>query len=98
MLDKNAVVIDSSTIDAATTQKVAAKATELGVKMMDCPVSGGVAAAKAGTLAFMCGGTEATFAEVKPILEAMGKIFFMPVITAQGRLQKCAITCCSRST
>ncbi len=88
VLDKNAVVIDSSTIDAATTQKVAAKATELGVKMMDCPVSGGVAAAKAGTLAFMCGGTEATFAEVKPILEAMGKNIFHAGDNGAGQIAK----------
>ena len=44
-----------------------------GVKMVDAPVSGGVAAAEAGTLTFMVGGSEAAFAAAKPYLEKMGK-------------------------
>lgn len=88
VLDKNAVVIDSSTIDVATAQKVAAKAAELGIKMMDCPVSGGVAAATTGTLAFMCGGSKEAFAEVKPILEAMGKNIFHAGDNGAGQVAK----------
>ena len=70
------VLLDSSTIDVATARKVAEVAKEKGVEVMDTPVSGGVAAAAAGTLAFMCGGSEATFAKAKPILEGMGKNIF----------------------
>lgn len=88
VLNKSAVVIDSSTIDVTTAQKVAAKAAELGIKMMDCPVSGGVAAANAGTLAFMCGGSKEAFAEVKPILEAMGKNIFHAGDNGAGQVAK----------
>ncbi|KJS05203.1 MAG: 3-hydroxyisobutyrate dehydrogenase [Gammaproteobacteria bacterium BRH_c0] len=75
-LDSNTLVIDSSTIDAATVRKVAAVAKERGIAMVDAPVSGGVAGATAGTLSFMCGGDDDAFAKAKPVLEAMGKNIF----------------------
>jgi 3-hydroxyisobutyrate dehydrogenase len=67
------LLIDSSTIDVATAREVAARAAEKGVAMVDAPVSGGVAGARAGTLTFMVGGPEAAFDRARPILEAMGK-------------------------
>jgi 3-hydroxyisobutyrate dehydrogenase len=72
------LILDASTIDAATARQVGEAAAELGIDFMDTPVSGGVAAAAAGTLAFMCGGSAAAFDRAKPILEGMGspeKIF-----------------------
>ena len=56
---KGALVIDSSTIAAATSQKVAKAAQAAGVSFIDAPVSGGTGGAIAGTLTFMVGGTEA---------------------------------------
>lgn len=88
VLDKHTQVIDSSTIDVATAQKVAAKALELGISMMDCPVSGGVAAASAGSLAFMCGGSDEAFVRVKPVLEAMGKNVFHAGANGAGQVAK----------
>ena len=41
--------------------------------MVDAPVSGGIAAAAAGTLTFMVGGTDEAFARAQPILEPMAK-------------------------
>jgi len=72
------LVLDASTIDAGTACEVGSAAAERGIDFMDTPVSGGVAAAQAGTLAFMCGGSAEAFARARPILEAMGngeKIF-----------------------
>ena len=72
------LILDASTIDATTARQVGEAAAELGIDFMDTPVSGGVAAAAAGTLAFMCGGRAAAFDRAKPILEGMGsaeKIF-----------------------
>ena len=40
---------------------------------IDAPVSGGVAGSKAGTLAFMVGGSEEAFNQAKPLLEVMGR-------------------------
>ena len=68
-----ALLIDSSTIDVATTRTIAALAGAKGLAMVDAPVSGGVAGATAATLTFMVGGADADFARARPILEAMGK-------------------------
>jgi 3-hydroxyisobutyrate dehydrogenase len=68
-----ALLIESSTIDVATTRTIAALAGAKGLAMVDAPVSGGVAGATAATLTFMVGGADADFARARPILEAMGK-------------------------
>jgi 3-hydroxyisobutyrate dehydrogenase len=69
----HAILIDCSTIDVATARSVGETASDKGLKMVDAPVSGGTAAADAGTLTFMVGGPDAAFALAKPILENMGK-------------------------
>ena len=43
---------------------------------MDAPVSGGVAEAHAGTLAFMCGGPEHVFPQAETLLATMGRAIF----------------------
>lgn len=72
------LVLDASTIDGESARAVGERAAALGIDFMDTPVSGGVAAAAAGTLAFMCGGTATAFERAKPVLAGMGnpeKIF-----------------------
>ncbi len=69
-----AALLDCSTIDVATAKAVAADAGARGFAMVDAPVSGGIAAANAGTLTFMVGGTAEAFARAEPILKAMGKV------------------------
>jgi len=68
-----AVFIDCSTIDVATAREVADAAHAEGYKMVDAPVSGGIAAASGGTLTFMVGGEIHAFDAAEPILSAMGK-------------------------
>jgi 3-hydroxyisobutyrate dehydrogenase len=68
-----ALLIDSSTIDVDTARAVQESAAEAGFDFLDAPVSGGVGGAEAGTLTFMCGGTERAFERATPILEKMGK-------------------------
>ena len=67
------LLLDCSTIDVATARKVASKASAVGYTMVDAPVSGGIAAANAGTLTFMVGGSDDGFARSGPILSTMGK-------------------------
>jgi 3-hydroxyisobutyrate dehydrogenase len=67
------ILIDCSTIDVATARDEIGKATEVGYRMVDAPVSGGIAAADAGTLTFMVGGTDDAFEAARPFLEQMGK-------------------------
>jgi 3-hydroxyisobutyrate dehydrogenase len=68
----SAILIDCSTIDVDTARAVEAEAAGKGFAMVDAPVSGGVAAASAGTLTFMVGGGDA-FARAEPVLSCMGK-------------------------
>lgn len=69
----SAILIDCSTIDVGTAREEIEKAQAKGYAMVDAPVSGGIAAANAGTLTFMVGGTAEAFARAQPFLEIMGK-------------------------
>jgi 3-hydroxyisobutyrate dehydrogenase len=85
---KGALVIDSSTIAAATSQKVAKAAQAAGVSFIDAPVSGGTGGAIAGTLTFMVGGTEAELERARPFLEKMGKNIFHAGSVGAGQTAK----------
>ncbi|MGB5076888.1 MAG: 3-hydroxyisobutyrate dehydrogenase [Sphingorhabdus sp.] len=84
----DALLLDCSTIDVATARKVAADAEARGYAMVDAPVSGGIAAANAGTLTFMVGGTEQAFARAEPILLAMGKAVIHAGLSGSGQAAK----------
>jgi 3-hydroxyisobutyrate dehydrogenase len=69
----DAILIDCSTIDVATAREVEQIAADAGYAMVDAPVSGGIAAAAAGTLTFMVGGGEEAFRRAEAVLQPMGK-------------------------
>lgn len=69
----SALLIDCSTIDVGSARTVEEEARAKGYEMVDAPVSGGIAAAAAGALAFMVGGSDEAFAQAKPIIEPMAK-------------------------
>jgi 3-hydroxyisobutyrate dehydrogenase len=71
---KTALLIDCSTIDVESARAVAGQAKEQGFRFADAPVSGGTAAANAGTLAFMVGCDEADFPAVEAALKPMSRI------------------------
>ena len=87
-LDASVTVLDCSTIDAATSRQVGAAASAAGIGFMDAPVSGGVAAAAAGTLAFMCGGEADAFEKAKVVLQDMGKNIFHAGPHGAGQVAK----------
>jgi len=70
---KSALLIDSSTIDVESARAVAAQAKAAGFRFADAPVSGGTAAADAGTLAFMVGCDEGDFAVVEDMISPMSR-------------------------
>jgi 3-hydroxyisobutyrate dehydrogenase len=70
---KAAVLVDSSTIDVESARAVAAQAKAAGFRFADAPVSGGTAAADAGTLAFMVGCEEPDFPAVEEIIRPMSR-------------------------
>src|SRR5688500_5746946 len=69
---KRALLLDCSTIDIATARSVEEEAAAAGLKMVDAPVAGGIAAAEGGTLTFMVGGSDEGFEKARPFLEKMG--------------------------
>ena len=68
-----ALLIDCSTIDVQSARDVGEEMKAKGFDFVDAPVSGGIAAAAAGTLALMVGGTDEQFERAKPFLEPMAK-------------------------
>jgi len=70
---EGAIMLDCSTIDVATAREVIEVTEAHGYDMVDAPVSGGIAAANAGILTFMVGGSDKAFERAKPVLECMGK-------------------------
>ena len=71
--EPHAILIDCSTIDVATAKRVGEAAAAKGLIAVDAPVSGGIAAANAGTLTFMVGGSAAGFDRAERFLSDMGK-------------------------
>ena len=85
-----ALFLDCSTIAVEDAREAASKAEAAGFLMADAPVSGGTAAADAGTLTFMVGGPNEAFAKAKPILDAMGKNIFHAGASGNGQVAKIA--------
>jgi 3-hydroxyisobutyrate dehydrogenase len=69
------LVVDFSTISPSSTVAFGERLAELGVGMVDAPVSGGSEGARLGTLTVFLGGEESYVARVRPILEAIGRTF-----------------------
>lgn len=88
VIPKSALILDCSTIASSNSKRVGAEAAKRGIAFVDAPVSGGVAAAAAGTLAFMVGGTEADFEKSKPVLAAMGANIFRAGDVGAGQVAK----------
>jgi 3-hydroxyisobutyrate dehydrogenase len=72
-LEKGAVLVDCTSGDPPTSRSIAAELGARGVGFIDAPVSGGVTAAKAGTLTVMWGGEPTVFERVRAVIEAFGK-------------------------
>jgi len=73
VMSKGSCFIDCSTVDINTTRQVATLLKNAAIHALDAPVSGGVGGAEAGTLTFMVGGSEDSFAIGNPLFKIMGK-------------------------
>lgn len=82
------LLIDCSTVDVGTARSLAAEAAEHGLVAVDAPVSGGIAAANAGTLTFMVGGSDEGYARARPVLEAMGRAVIRAGANGAGQTAK----------
>jgi 2-hydroxy-3-oxopropionate reductase len=88
------ILVDMSTISPAIARDVGRRLGERGIAMLDAPVSGGVAGAKAATLTFFVGGEKPVFERVKPLLECMGKTIFHMGPLGTGQVTKLANQIC----
>lgn len=86
--DRSALLIDCSTIDVESARAVAAQASAAGFVAADAPVSGGVAAADAGTLAFMVGCPEPAFARIEEALQPMARVVIRAGESGAGQAAK----------
>lgn len=68
------VVAVHSTVEADTPARLAARAAEHDVDLVDAPVSGGFMGAHAGTLALMVGGSDEAFAKVAEPFGLLGTL------------------------
>jgi len=87
-LPPGALLIDCSTIDVATARRVAEQAAANGFVAVDAPVSGGIAAAAAGSLTFMVGGTDDGFERASEYLSQMGKAVIRAGASGAGQAAK----------
>ena len=75
-LKKGGTWVEMSTNGEEEVLKLAAIAEAAGIRMLECPVTGGVHLAAAGKITVIVGGDAATFEEHKPALQAMGDRIF----------------------
>ena len=64
------LIVDMGTCYPADTRRLAARVTALGGRFLDAPVTGGVEAARAGTLTVMVGGEPVVLDSIRPMLDA----------------------------
>jgi len=87
---EGSLVIDMSTIDPIATRSIAEQLGQIGVSMLDAPVSGGQVGAEAGTLSIMVGGPDDAFERALPLFEAMGSTIVHVGAAGAGQVTKAA--------
>jgi len=88
LVDPSALLIDCSTVAAASSRRIGEEAKKRNIRAIDAPVSGGVGGAEGGTLAFMCGGEAADVEAAKEVLNHMGANVFHAGPAGAGQVAK----------
>jgi 3-hydroxyisobutyrate dehydrogenase-like beta-hydroxyacid dehydrogenase len=70
---RNTLVIDMASTKPREARDHAARLAALGIRHIDCPVSGGTVGAEAGTLVMMAGGKAEDFARAQDVLKVFGR-------------------------
>jgi 2-hydroxy-3-oxopropionate reductase len=89
------LAIDHSTIAPDAARRIAAALAASGVDMLDAPVSGGAAAADAGTLAIMIGGSEAAVERATPVLACYARTIVHVGASGAGQVAKACNQICT---
>lgn len=82
------IFVDMSTTGSTYAKRVAEGLAAKGIVAVDAPVSGGVGGAARGTLAVMVSCPEQTLPSIQPVLEHLGKVFFVGTKPGQGQTMK----------
>src|SRR5260221_6316162 len=90
-IQRDAVVIDMSSISPVATRRLASLVAAAGGTMLDAPVSGGEIGAINAALSIMVGGDETAFNRARPIFEKMGNAERIVHIGPSGAGQVCKI-------
>jgi 2-hydroxy-3-oxopropionate reductase len=89
------LVIDHSTIDPGGAERIARELQTRGIEMLDAPVSGGGAAAEAGTLAIMVGGSKAALERANSVLSCYAKSVVHVGANGAGQIAKACNQICT---
>lgn len=84
------ILCDLSTSGPKLAQELHDMAAAKGMASFDAPVSGGIRGAEQGTLAIMVGGPKALWPELEPLLQHIGKPFYMGEPPGAGQVTKLA--------
>ena len=71
-LPRGGIWVEMSTTDMEDLQRLEAAATQRGIHVLECPVTGGVHLANSGEITVLVGGDQAIFKRVEPLLTTMG--------------------------
>jgi 3-hydroxyisobutyrate dehydrogenase-like beta-hydroxyacid dehydrogenase len=85
------IYVDMTTGTPEASRALAEQVAVVGARMLDAPVSGSVSTLEEGRLTIMVGGDEDAFAEVEPILLAIGPTVLRIGSNGQALLMKIAI-------
>ena len=87
-INKQTLIIESSTISPEISKKVSKMAENYGISMLDAPVSGGVKGAELGNLTFMVGGSESDLQKGSSLFKIMGDKIFYAGESGSGQIAK----------
>jgi 3-hydroxyisobutyrate dehydrogenase-like beta-hydroxyacid dehydrogenase len=91
-LRPGALYVEMSTVSPSASRALSRRVCSAGATMVDAPVSGGIAAAEAGTLAIMVGGTEAGYRAAEALLLRIGSTVTHVGGNGQGLLLDLALS------
>lgn len=73
-MGKGAIFVDHTTVSAKVTRELYAAAKDKGLGFVDAPISGGQAGAENAQLSIMCGGDQADYDTIAPVIAVYAKL------------------------
>jgi 3-hydroxyisobutyrate dehydrogenase len=87
-MKSGAIFVDHTTASAEVARELSEEGKKSGIGFIDAPVSGGQAGAENGALTVMCGGDDAAYSKVEPVIAAYAKMCRLLGPSGAGQLTK----------